>query len=273
MTLPNFLIIGGMRCGTTSLASYLRSHSQAFVSIPKEIRFFDRRFDLGVDWYAGHFAASGGAIAIGEASPGYMYSEGALQNMSSIIPGARLVAIIRNPVDRAYSHYWHRRARGVETLSFSGALAAEASRLVSGDRRQRYDFSYFDRGRYLDQLQTVCRYFPRSSLLILLTEDLAHHPNETYRDLCTFLGIEPEPPPARGATEANRYTGFKSIRLQRQTQRWPRTLRRIIGRINTQPESYPPMDPRIREQLLKRYDAENRALKSWLGRDLPGWDE
>jgi hypothetical protein len=105
--LPNFLIVGAMKSGTTSLARYLGAHPQAYVAPEKEINFFERGYvwNRGVDWYASRFEGAGDALAVGEASPSYMYWPTAIERMASVVPDARLIALLRDPVERAYSHY------------------------------------------------------------------------------------------------------------------------------------------------------------------------
>src|SRR5437764_7156012 len=115
--LPNFFIIGAMRSGTTSLTRYLNAHPDVFVAPGKELHFFDQRFDRGLDWYRDCFERAAGQRAIGEATQSYMYDAEAMTRLAVTVPKARLLAILRNPVDRAWSHYWLNRALALETLS------------------------------------------------------------------------------------------------------------------------------------------------------------
>lgn len=261
-----------MRCGTTSLARYLRAHPQAFVSVPKEIRFFDVWFERGIDWYKSHFEGATGQTAIGEASPSYMYVRESAKRMAAVIPEARLIALLRNPVDRAYSHYWHARAKKIEPLSFEGALAAEPSRLEEGSLRSHLDYSYLDRGRYLPQLLNVTSSFPRDALLVILFEDLRDEPQRTFATVCDFLGLDPSQSPPEVGRTANPYRRIRSVNIRRLSRRLPGPARRAMGRLNTKAETYPKMAGPTRLELSERFQTGNEQLAEWLGRDLSIWD-
>src|SRR5688572_14326389 len=114
--LPDFLIVGAMRSGTTSLHKYLQAHPDVFVASGKEVHFFDRRYGRGLDWYRSRFAGVTTERVVGEATPAYMYDENAIARIAHDLPDARLIVVLRNPVDRAYSHYWRNRSRGRENL-------------------------------------------------------------------------------------------------------------------------------------------------------------
>lgn len=275
-TLPNFLIIGAMRSGTTSLARYLETHPEVFLAQQKEVHYFDVNYEKGEGWYRQQFAKTMTERAIGEASPTYMYDAGVPARMAALLPQARLVAILRNPVDRAYSHYWHTRALGKEPLEFAEALAAEPERLcASTDPRVRYRYSYLDRGHYLSQLLHICKYYPRQALFVLLFEDLRRRPTETFQQVCQFLEIEGSfvPPNLGGAVNA--YTTYRSVWLRNRLREWPSSfLKRVIERLNKRREaSYPPLDAEMRAKLLDYFAEDNAALASWLGRDLAAWQQ
>lgn len=271
--LPNFLIIGAMRCGTTSLTRYLRPHPDVYVSPHKELHFFDYNFAEGLDRYRENFADAGSERAVGEATPNYIYDGDAMQRIADSLPQARLIAILRNPVDRAYSHYWHNRAVGRETLGFEDALAAEPDRLATTDPRPRAHWSYADRGLYLLQLQRVCDLCRRESLLVSLFDDLTRDPAGTYRSLCRFLRVDESFSPPELGVSVNSYVAFRSRAVRRVARRLPKPARRVVGRLNRRDDpSYPPMEPRVRARLLERFAEENAALGSWLDRDLSSWE-
>jgi hypothetical protein len=270
--LPNFLIIGAMRSGTTSLTRYLRSNPQVFMAQPKELHFFDFEYDQGEDWYRRHFEDAGDVHAVGEATPNYLYLEEAMPRLAALVPDARLVAILRNPVDRAYSHYWHNRSVGREELSFEEALTSEPERIRSDDPHPRAYWSYVDRGRYVHQLRRVRDLYPRDSLRVLLFDDLLSEPEETYRSTCRFIGADPDHRPPELGEPVNGFVTFRSRTLRSITQRMPRSARRAVGRLNARSESYPPMSAATREGLVDGFRADNAALARWLGRDLSEWD-
>lgn len=269
--LPNFLIIGAMRSGTTSLARYLGAHPDVFVAQDKELHFFDLNRDRGLDWYRAQFTGAEGERMVGEATQTYMYDGEAVDRMASDLPDAKLIAILRDPVKRAYSHYWQNHARGTEPLSFPDAIAAEPERLASSDKQSRFFFSYVDRGLYVRQLRRICEHYPRASLHVLLFEDLRDAPAEAYRSACAFLGVDDDFLPPNIGVPINRYVSFRSVKLRALGKKLPRALRRAVGRLNTQEASYPPMDPGVRAELRQRFAADNAALETWLDRDLSEW--
>jgi hypothetical protein len=267
--LPTFLIIGAMRSGTTSLTRYLRSHPDVFMAQPKELHYFDFNFDEGVGWYRSHFAEATSQRAIGEATPNYLYITEALPRVAELLPDARLVVILRNPVDRAYSHYWHNRSVGREQLSFEEALEAEATRIDADDPHARAYWSYVDRGRYVHQLRRVRERYPDDAVQVMLFDDLAE---TSYRSLCRFIGVSDEHRPPELGEAVNSFVTFRSRALRSATRRMPKTARRAVGRINAKQDSYPPMSASTRGGLVDCYREDNAALASWLKRDLDEWN-
>jgi Sulfotransferase domain len=268
--LPNFFIIGAMRSGTSSLTGYLRPHPDVFIG-HKEPHFFDQRYDKGLDWYKREFAEADGARAVGEATQTYMYDEHVPALMADCVPDAKLIAILRHPVDRAYSHYWLNRAREKESLSFEDALRSESDRLASGDSRDRFTYSYVDRGRYHGQLEHVLAYYPREALHVLLFEDLRDRPEEAYRNVCTFLGIDDAFLPPNLGVQVNPHMNYRSVRVRQVGKKLPYPLNRMVRRLNSKPATYPRMRPETRTRLIEEFDADNRKLADWLERDLSSW--
>lgn len=266
--LPTFLIIGAARSGTTSLTRYLDAHPQVYMCQPKEPRFFDKHYDRGLDWYRSLFSHATTETELGEATPTYMYNEQAIPRLAEAIPNARLVAILRNPVDRAYSNYWLLRSLKRESMSFAEAIRADH---VHADRASPGQRTYLDRGRYLRQLQHVSHYYPRESLHVLLFEDLRDRPRETFRELCRFIGVDDDFQPPLLGRRVNPHVTIHSVRLRNSTRSLPSSLRNLIGRFNARPASYPPMEPALRAELQRLFEAENAALATWLGRDLSVW--
>lgn len=260
-----------MRSGTTSLARYLGIHPHVFMAPVKEVHYFDWNFDRGVEWYRRQFADAGMAQAVGEATTSYMYDPQVPGRMAALLPDAKLLAVVRNPVDRAYSHYWQKRARGKEPLDFAAAIAAESDRLAQGDSRDALDYSYVDRGRYQIQLARVTEHYPREALQVVLFEDLRDRGAETFQSVCRFLGLGDEFIPPNLGDPINRFTRFRSTGLRRMSAYLPGVLRKAVGKLNAANDDYPPMDPAIRRRLLAIFEAENAALEAWLGSDLSVW--
>ena len=273
--LPDFLIIGAMRSGTTSLFAALSVHPDIFLAPGKELRFFDLHYERGMDWYRDQFRGSEGSVAVGEASQTYMYDPLACGRMGAHLPDARLIAILRDPVDRAYSHYWLNRSRGREPLSFEDALEAESERLQGPSMTDRFFYSYADRGRYLVQLDRVGSVYDRSNLHVMLFDDLRDHPGETLSGVCRFLGADEGITGPSSERPVNAYQEFRSLRL-RATTKWVehrgwRRVGKAMGALNRLRGDYPPMSPDARRHLGASFHEDNQALAAWLGRDLSSW--
>jgi hypothetical protein len=269
--LPTFLVVGAMRSGTTSLARYLGAHPDVFVAPEKEIHFFDRCFDRGVDWYSERFDRAAGARAIGEATQSYMYDPGAIARMRSVVPSARLLVILRHPTDRAYSHYWLNRAHGLEDRSFEAAIDLEPERL-DVSRRGRSVYSYIDRGRYVRQLESLSDSFPRSSLCVLIFEEMRLDPEKAFEIACRHIDVDPAKKPASLGRAINGHVTFRSPRLRRFAKRLPRSVRAAVGRINARETEYEPMQADTRASLDLLFRPEIDGIAAWLGRDIPSWE-
>jgi Sulfotransferase domain len=270
--LPTFLVIGAQKSATTSLVHYLGGHPDVF-ALTEEVHFFDRFHDRGVDWYRQHFAGAERALAVGESTPNYMYFRDAPRRMAALVPDARLIAMLRNPIDRAYSHYWHNRTRGIEPLDFDDALAAEVERLAaSADDRDRGRFGYVDRGKYLQQLKRVREHFDSKALSVILTDDLERDRTGTVAALYRLLGVNDAVIPSNIDRTKNRYMTFRSQRLRGPLRRLPRPLRKVAARLNVRYAPYPPMADDARKRLVEEFREEIQALGRWLDRDLSSWE-
>ena len=204
-TLPDFIVIGTQKGGTTFFYNRLaRRHPYVDGAAKKEVHFFSRHFDMGVGWYKSHFSApkqrNGRRVLTGEASPYYLYHPHAARRAAEVVPHAKLIALLRNPVDRAYSHYNHQVRMGHEPLtSFEAAIEAEGQRLLGEKEKMLADenyvslsyarFSYLSRGVYVDQLKQWHKYFDEEQILVLKSEDLYQRTQETFRRAQRFLDI------------------------------------------------------------------------------------
>ncbi|MDQ7904989.1 sulfotransferase [Phytohabitans sp. ZYX-F-186] len=191
--LPDFLVVGGQRCGTTSLHSYLAAHPQVRAATGKELQFFSLHYGRGERWYRGHFPPAAPGLVCFEASPLYLFHPQAPSRAAATLPDGRYVALLRDPVERAWSHYLHTRSYGHEPLDFAAALAAEQERSATPDGWRRY--SYAARGRYAEQLERWFRQVPRDRMLVLRSEDLYADPAAVYAQVLAFLGLAPFTPP------------------------------------------------------------------------------
>ncbi len=242
-----------------------------FVAPRKELFFFGFNFERGVDWYRSRFERAVGQPAVGEATPWYLWSPEAPAQMASVIPNAKLIAILRNPADRAYSHFWMERNR------FKGARFEElVSPLLSTPWDQLGDKGgYLRIGIYLPQLQRVCESYPRSSLHVMLFDDLVSDPAGSFAAVCRFIGIDDSVRPSILGKAFNP-ASHRSERVHRAIigldlwQRAPR-IARLATSLNRRSETAPPIDADLRRELMRWYAEPNAALADWLGRDLSSW--
>ncbi|MGH8671095.1 MAG: sulfotransferase domain-containing protein [Burkholderiales bacterium] len=211
--LPAFIIIGAQRCWTSTLYLHLTKHPQIMGAVQKqkEVHFFDNAFDRGIDWYRSNFPllatmrlrglVTGKGVITGEASPYYLFHPHVARRIAEAIPNVKLIALLRNPAERAYSHYKHEVKIGLETLPFEEAIEKETVRVepelarMLGDESYRskthQEFSYVSRGIYVDQLKTYDKYFRRDQMLIIKSEDYFGDVQKTYDRVLTFLGLAP----------------------------------------------------------------------------------
>jgi hypothetical protein len=214
--LPDYLVIGTKKGGTTSLINWLVNHPSVSRMYPpaqklKSAHYFDINYTCGERWYRSHFPSDRARIAlekktgaitkVGEASPYYMFHPAAPQRVARTLPEVKLIALLRDPVSRAYSNFWDRRATGTEDLSsFEAAIDAEEERLASVDYDRLandptyYSFhhdhhSYLARGRYLEHLQAWIDTFPQDQLLILQAEWMFTDPERAFERVQKFIGL------------------------------------------------------------------------------------
>jgi hypothetical protein len=266
--LPDFIVFGAAKSGTTSLYGALAEHpfvepcatrDEQFGNT-KEVRFFDYNWYRGRDWYRSHFpaerwrrefeAAYGRPFLTGEGSPTYISNPWVPARVRKLLPDVKLVAVLRNPVDRAYSHFRFSRRDGVEECeSFADAVAREEERLrpewlrmASDPRHNSWDFgawSYLARGRYAEQLERWLALFPREQFLFLKAEDMFAHPQQALDATYRFLGLPPHRPED------------------------------VVG-LNISPE-HESMPGDVRETLADYFRPHNERLYELIGADF-GWE-
>lgn len=220
---PAFLVLGTQKGGTTSLHEHLCRHPQVRAAREKEVHYFDHQYHRGPDWYLRRFPSlparllgrlrSGDWPVSGDATPMYLFHPLAAGRIARLLPRTRLIVLLRDPVQRAYSHYQHNLREGWETLPFEEALACEDERIAPSlaalhetsappDTRLAA-YSYRARGRYLEQLQRYEAVFPREQLLVLCSEEFFANPQATYRAALEFLGLTPFTPRLEPANQGN----------------------------------------------------------------------
>lgn len=225
--LPDFVIIGAQKAGTTSLFRYLVEHPDVIPPAQKEVHFFDGRYERGMRWYRSRFplrsalergAADGVRKLTFEASPYYLAHPFVAGRMHEQLPDAKLVVLLRDPIERAWSHYRDNFSRGTETKPFLEALRAEPDRLGPGlaniargiepgsDYR---NYGYVERGKYAEQLAVWFAVYPRKQFLIVESRELFEHSESAYKRVLQFVGLDvPERLPAFDAYNATPNAGL-----------------------------------------------------------------
>jgi hypothetical protein len=247
--LPDFVIIGGKKCGTTLLYHLIGQHPLVQPAASKELHFFDRYFDEGTEWYRRCFPKprweDGRRTITGEATP-YITNHRAPKRMAEVVPEARLIALLRNPVDRAYSDYHLVARKGREPRSFEEVVGLEGDEISEGGENRAGSFDdnsmYFSRGVYVDQLLRWVEFYDKEQLLVLKSEDFFESPLVTLKVVLDFLDL----PALEG--EASE----------------------IIPNKRNEGHYEQEMDPATRRRLEEYFEPHNQRLYDFLGTDF-GW--
>lgn len=271
--LPNFLVIGAAKSGTTSLYHYLRGHPDVFMPSVKEIRFFSNNWARGTSWYEEHFRESKSALAIGEATPNYTRFPLQAQvpsRISKVIPDARLIYLLRDPVERMLSHYRHAVVDGQESRSVEQAI---------------WDPRYFVTSCYAFQVEQYFEIFPPDQIMLVTSESLKRDRARTLQGVFQFIGVDPDRLPAGIDAEFNRtvektlgrrplakkmkqvpgYSALASIS--------PRPVRALKQKLMLRhldpPEA--PMSEELKSKLKEALRPDVRRLRDYLDGDFEGW--
>jgi hypothetical protein len=253
--LPDFLVIGTMKGGTTFFYHLLSQHPYIERAAAKELHYFDTLFDEGLEWYRRSFPTprlkEGRRTITGEATP-YLNHSLAPERVARVVPQARLIALLRNPVDRAYSHYHHDVKKGLETRRFEEAIEAEEARLrgkmdkVLEDEHlasaNQQHSSYLSRGVYVDQLLRWSEFFSKEQMLVLKSEDFFARPQDVLDLAFDFLSL-PE---------------------------WELEASQIVPKRRKKGIYEQEMDPVTRRYLEEYFEPHNKRLYGFLGKDF-GW--
>lgn len=261
-TLPDALVIGAQRCGTSSLYKYLGRHPDVAPSYRKEIGYFSVDYHRGEGWYRAHFPLRiqrqlrNDRLFSFEATPDYLVDPRAPERAAKLVPDAKIVVLLRNPVDRALSHYEHNRRLGNESLPLSEAIDRETDRLAGAMREmirhpeaplpvayRRY--SYVTRGMYASQIQRWMEHYPRERILVVRSEDFYGQTSEVYQQILSFLGL-------------------------RAWQPWEFRNYSYIGREKTNGSPKKDRLAEVRASLTERMAPANQMLSDLMGREF-GW--
>jgi hypothetical protein len=285
LALPDFIVIGAQKAGTSSMYNVLSTHPDVHMSSQKEIHYFDAegRFRRGLSFYSSHFEHAPPGKVLGEATPRYLFCEKTPGRIAAVLPEVKLIASLRNPADRAFSAWQMQVVKGSETRPFASAVREEPN--------------YIEFGRYHRQLSRYLELFPKEQLLVLLFEDLKEEPDGFYSRLFEFIGVdEKRVDPARfreipnvGGTpkwsaltsavnatyrtrNAVRNTVLKGLVNNYWVDRYGRTLRNKIASWNRKAAlQRPKLDAETASYIVESLSDDIDKLANLLGRDLSHW--
>ncbi len=278
--LPNFLCIGAQRAGTTWLHRILASHPQIYVPTRrKEVHFFDWYYDRGIEWYGKFFLAGSQSHrhrAVGEVTPDYLYEDMCPARIRGILPDVKLIVILRNPVDRAYSHYRMVLRDGIFTHTFE--------EVVYGGRKL-IGKEIIERGYYSRFIERYLRFFQLDRLLILIFERAVQDPVGTKRHLASFLGLDARlfpsdigrvrinPVNMPKARRAYAFAKKSAEKLRQLDSDWMVNLAKRMGiqRLFGVTGEFPPLGEEVRAHLTDLYRGDIQRLESMLQLDLAEW--
>ncbi|MGH8497162.1 MAG: sulfotransferase domain-containing protein [Gammaproteobacteria bacterium] len=300
MRRPTFLILGAPKCGTTALAGLLAAHPAIFLSRPKEPHFFDAHYDKGMERdLRDHFSDWQDGVIAGEATPSYLAVPFVPPRIRKDLPHARLIAILRHPVDRAYSSWWMFHARGMDPLPFEASLDMNLERLADdfsrGNERGEQAWrdhvnalrtgkairirTYFDAGYYARHLRRYYEHFPHDRIKIVFSHDLLRQPDTVIRDLWRFLGVDDDArvpdltvvneavgPGARPLLRALQAIGVLRFRglLPEVLKSWGKRRLSAFGK-------QPALAAATRQRLLEHFAPHTDELEALLNVDLSDW--
>jgi len=271
MILPNYLVVGAMKAGTTTLNEILGRHPQVFMA-PEEIHFFDDddRYRRGLEWYARHFEGARGKKAVGEKTPTYSYLPVAAERIHAHLPDIKLIWVFRDPVKRAYSNYWHAVKQGNDPLPFDEAVAREPERV-----RDNWFHGYVRRSVYVEQVERFLGLFPKERMRFVLFETLVSDPAAVLSDLWRFLEVDDVPIERAEGVRRNVTYIPRVPRLEYLARRvlGAGLPYRLVSRLNRRSlPGYPPIAPATRDRLRERFREPNRRLAELTGLDTGVWE-
>lgn len=294
--LPNFLIIGAPKAGTTSLYWYLAQHPQIFMSPVKEPKFFalegqdvdyrgpgddTHEYTTNYETYTSLFESATSEIALGEASPWYLHMQGSAEQIQRHIPDVKIIAILRDPVERAYSQYCMHKEFGHEPISdFESAWQAEAKR-----RSENWSPRWFyrDRGFYFSQLKRYFEIFDRNQIRVYLFDDLEHDSLAVVQDIYGFLGVDDYfvPDTSQRFNARRNPSNSRFYQALRQSRRMTSivsllarksmgsALIRFLKKIKS--GRVVPLSSAKRRRLIEEYKDDIMRLSGLINRDLSDW--
>lgn len=285
--LPTFVCIGAPKCATTWLFACMSEHPDVFSPDFKEINFFrvsrwgDDYDRYGLEFYARLFDDAPRNAVIGDFSPNLLEDPYAPERLRALLPDARLIVMLRNPIDRTHSHYYHVRNRARRLPYCLREIIEDPSRDHAG---------YLSQGLYGEQLERWMHHVPRERFLILTLDEVRKDPLGTFERACVHVGARTDFVPHALVRKVNQAKKHRIRGIHRVTLRGGRFLSshgldslrvaikrlglpNLVRRLNEYERSNPPLDPRDRADLVAYYHEDNRRLSALLGRDFSGWLE
>lgn len=297
MKAPNFLCIGAPKCGTTTLYKVLRQHPEIFLSDFKEPHFFDNpaNYANGKEWYLNtYFKSAKDYKVVGEFTPSYLYEVASHQRMKECLgDDVKFIMLLRNPVDRAYSHYLHSKRDAFETASFEQALEQEERLLSQINLETEYvkklKYSYRTEGLYAQQLTSLLEVFPKAEIRCYIFEkDFVGDKSEMVSDILTFLGVQDLPLELNMRSNPASVARIKGLKQFMKKETWlsrfakrmvpsferRQQIRNFIQERNNKVKKPSPLSPEVRKQVYKRYFKQDvECLEELLQIDLTIWKE
>ncbi|WP_457640387.1 sulfotransferase family protein [Persephonella sp.] len=290
MPLPNFLCVGAQKAGTTTLYDILIQHPQIYLPDIKETKFFNERYDKGISFYEQFFSSYKGEKVIGEIDPDYMFFEVnsvATRIYKHLGKDLKLIFMLRNPVDRAYSQYWMNVRRGIEKEPFDKAIALESQR-IRKNLFSKHNFSYISRGQYASQIKIFLEFFPIENMFfIIFEEDFIKNREKTIKNLLEFLDVEdvelnlniksnsanmPKIKFLQNIIYAPDSTLKKIGKVILPSEEVRRKTLKFLEKINLRSFRYPKMDESLRNYMMEEYFINDiKELETLIGRNLEYW--
>ncbi|MCK4846189.1 MAG: sulfotransferase [Deltaproteobacteria bacterium] len=292
---PDFFILGAAKCGTTSLYAYLDQHQDIYMSKPKEPLFFEAEFEKGLDFYwEKYFSGWKGEKLVADSRHRNLYLPYVAERIHAVNPDARFIILLRNPIDRAQSHWWHYYRRGYEQLDFEEAVKADLERIgrglfntpeiigeyadesgkeVSGRKLIRYR-TYLDTGYYAEQIECYLKLFPSTSFKFVLFKDMIKDPIQVVTDVCEFLAIDSDECArfdysARNKGKHLKVRTYTASNLMKNFLYASRTgsIFDSLSNIRNKPK----IDSTLHEWLAEHFRPHNKRLEGIIGRNLDHW--
>jgi len=260
---PNFFCIGVQKAGTTLLYELLKEIDDIYLPSKKELHFFDtQEYNKGWEWYAHYFQDASDKKSIGEITPSYILINDVAEKISnSPMQGLKFIVILRNPMERAYSHYVMRYRKGEEEYSFEESFQLEKDRIEESTEAYR-KYSYFKRGFYSTQIEEYFKYFNEKQFYFILFEDFVKNQDHYIGEVCHFLGVK------KNITIKPKKIHSSYLTFQDKLQ-FSKLNKRYFWQLLA--KGYPDMKNTFKEELREYYRDDIKKLEQLINKDLSIW--